>query len=50
MRKMSINPVVIKIIIFFIIFIFLYDYFSDVLQPKWKYPIDVEDHRGKMEE
>ncbi len=48
--KKTIDPVIVKITAFLLIFCILYSYCSEVLSPKWKYPTDIEDHRSRMEE
>ena len=46
----KLNPLVVRIVLFFLFFYLLYNYSAKVFSPKWKYPIDGEDHLGRIEE
>ena len=46
----KLNPSVARILVFFLFFYLIYHYSAAVLTPKWKYPIDGEDHLGRVNE
>ena len=41
---------IIKTLIFCVFFILVAIFLGKILQPKWRYPVDYEDHVGRMEE